>query len=114
MAKFVRFWVFKTNVREPCLDELEIYPVGEPGRNVALSSAGAHATASSSLTGYPIHQVQWVNDGFYGNAHSWIAGSSSNVWVQIELPEQMLINRIVWSRDREGYLIRSARDRLPN
>jgi ligand-binding sensor domain-containing protein/signal transduction histidine kinase len=105
MAKFVRFWVFKTNVREPCLDELEIYPVGEPGRNVALSSAGAQATASSSLTGYAIHQVQWVNDGFYGNAHSWIAGSSSNVWVQIELPQQMLINRIVWSRDREGYLI---------
>ena len=104
-AKFVRFRVFKTNVREPCLDELEIYPEGELARNVALASTGARATASSSLIGYPIHQIQWINDGLYGNTHSWIAGSSSNVWVQIELPEQMKINRVVWSRDREGYLI---------
>ena len=105
MAKFVRFLVFKTNVREPCLDELEIYPENEPARNVALASAGARATASSSLVGYPIHQIQWINDGLYGNTHSWIAGSTSNVWAQIELPELMRINRVIWSRDREGYLI---------
>lgn len=104
-AKFVRFRVFKTNVREPCLDELEIYPEGELARNVALASTGARATASSSLFGYPIHQILWLNDGFYGNTHSWIGGNSSNVWVQIELPEQTRINRVVWSRDREGYLI---------
>ena len=104
-AKFVRFRVFKTNVREPCVDELEVYPEGEPGRNVALASNGGRATASGVLAGYEIHQVQWVNDGLYGNNHSWIGEGLSNVWVQIELPRPMPINRVVWGRDREGYLV---------
>jgi ligand-binding sensor domain-containing protein/signal transduction histidine kinase len=104
-AKFVRFEVFKTNVREPCVDELEIYPEGEPARNVALASTGARATASGFLAGYEIHQVQWVNDGLYGNNHSWIGEGLSNVWVQIEFPVPMRINRVVWGRDREGYLV---------
>lgn len=104
-ARFVRFRVFKTNVREPCLDELEIYPEGEPTRNVALASNGSKPTASGALAGYEIHQVRWVSDGRYGNNHSWIAEGLSNVWVQIELPEAMRINRVVWGRDREGYLV---------
>lgn len=108
-ARFVRFNVFKTNVREPCLDELEVYAESDPQLNVALASAGARATASSSLSGYQIHQIQWLNDGLYGNTHSWIAGSESNVWAQIELPALMKVCRVVWGRDREGYLI----DRLP-
>ena len=48
-AKFVRFRVFKTNVREPCLDELEIYPEGELARNVALASRMADASNAVSL-----------------------------------------------------------------
>jgi ligand-binding sensor domain-containing protein len=104
-ARFVRFRVFRTNVREPCLDELEVYTEGEPTHNLALAANGARATASGTLQGYEIHQVRWVNDGLYGNTHSWIAEGVSNVWVQIELPEQMRISRVIWGRDREGYLI---------
>ena len=108
-AKFVQFRVFKTNVREPCLDELEIYGEAQPTRNLALASGGTRATASGTLQGYQIHQLAWVHDGLYGNTHSWIADSISNAWVCLELPEVTRINRVVWSRDREGYLI----DRLP-
>ena len=104
-AKFVRFRVFKTNVREPCLDELEIYGEAQPTHNLALASAGTRATASGTLRGYQIHQLAWVHDGLYGNTHSWIADSISNAWVCLELPEVTRINRVVWSRDREGYLI---------
>ena len=104
-ARFVRLRVFRTNVREPCVDELEVYGEGEPARNLALASTGARATASGVLPGYEIHQVRWVNDGVYGNMHSWIAEGVSNVWVQVELTEAARINRVVWSRDREGYLI---------
>lgn len=109
LARFVRFSVFKTNVREPCLDELEVYAEGDAQKNVALAVSGARASASSTLSGYQIHQIQWLNDGLYGNTHSWIAGGENNVWAQIELPQVMTINRVVWGRDREGYLI----DRLP-
>jgi ligand-binding sensor domain-containing protein len=108
-ARFVRFSIFRTNVREPCVDELEVYAEGDSARNLALATAGGRATASGALPGYEIHQVQWINDGLYGNMHSWIAEGVSNVWIQIELPETARLNRIVWSRDREGYLI----DRLP-
>ena len=104
-AKFVRFKVFKTNLSEPCLDELEVFSVDEPERNVALANAGARATASGTLPGYQIHRVAGINDGHYGNGHSWVADKVSGAWIQIELPHIMQINRVVWSRDREGFFV---------
>ena len=108
-AKYVRFTILKANQREPCIDELEIYSAEPNSRNVALASAGAKATASGSFPGYRIHRLQNINDGLYGNDHSWIANVHSNGWVQIELAQKTLINRIVWGRDREGKFV----DRLP-
>ncbi len=111
-ARYVRFLVRATNRGEPCLDELEIYPSGEgvdEARNLALAVNGARATASGSLRGYAIHQLEGVNDGRYGNGRSWIADRAAGAWVQIELPQVMTIGRIVWGRDREGNFI----DRLP-
>jgi len=109
LAQYVRFRILKTNVREPCLDELEIYREEEPGKNLALARFGATVTASGTLQGYQIHQLAWVQDGLYGNTHSWIADSVSNAWVCVKLASPARINHVVWSRDREGYLI----DRLP-
>ena len=104
-AKFVRFTVRATNRGEPCLDELEIYAADGESRNVALAAMGARATASGSLPGYAIHQLEGVNDGRYGNGRSWIADRISGAWVQIELPQITRINKIVWGRDREGNFI---------
>ncbi len=108
-ARFVRFNILKANQREPCLDELEIYSAGPEARNAALASAGAKASASGSFPGYKIHRLENINDGLYGNDHSWILNVRSNGWVQIELPQKTWINRIVWGRDREGKFV----DRLP-
>jgi ligand-binding sensor domain-containing protein/signal transduction histidine kinase len=104
-AKFIRFKVFKTNLSEPCLDELEIYSANDPEKNVALASAGAVATASGTLPGYQIHQVSGINDGQYGNGHSWVADKTNGAWIQIELPRIILINRVIWSRDRQGFFV---------
>ncbi|MDP7584793.1 MAG: DUF1549 and DUF1553 domain-containing protein [Verrucomicrobiota bacterium] len=100
-ARFIRFNIARANRAEPCVDELEIFA---EGKNVALASAGAKATASGVyLDGSnPIHQLALVNDGRYGNSRSWIANSSTNAWVQIELPKLATIGRIKWARDREG------------
>ena len=98
-AKFVRFTVHATNGGQPCLDELEIF---SRGVNVALAKSGAIATCSSSLPGYPIHQLKHINDGKYGNAHSWISHENGKGWVQIELAKSTVIDRIEWARDREG------------
>ena len=101
-ARFIRFNIVRANQSEPCVDELEIFA---EGKNVALASAGSKATASGVyLDGSnPIHQLALVNDGRYGNSRSWVANSSSNAWVQIELPKPATIGRIKWARDREGH-----------
>lgn len=98
-TRFVRFTVHATNSSAPCLDELEIF---SGGQNVALASAGAKATCSSALPGYPIHKLEHINDGKYGNSHSWISHENGGGWIQIELPQSTTIDRIEWGRDREG------------
>ena len=103
-ANLVRFSIAATTRGEPCLDELEIYGPDEPTKNLALADAGARVRASGTLADYGIHALHHLNDGRYGNAHSWI-GSSVNGWVEVELPRPTRIHRIVWSRDRLGKFI---------
>ncbi|MFA6244080.1 MAG: hypothetical protein WC655_24265, partial [Candidatus Hydrogenedentales bacterium] len=86
-ARFVRFVVKSSNDgAQPCIDELEVYGA-DAARNLALASQGAKATASSCLSGYAAHQVAHLNDGMYGNDHSWITATANEEWAQIELPE---------------------------
>jgi len=107
-AKYVRVVILASSSSQPCIDELEIY--GEDGKkNLALASLGAKATASSCLPGYPIHQIEHLNDGRYGNSHSWIAATQGKEWAQIELPAAAKVAKIVFSRDRD----RQYRDRMP-
>ncbi|MCW3053825.1 MAG: hypothetical protein JWN14_2995, partial [Chthonomonadales bacterium] len=70
--------------------------------NLALASRGAKATASSLLPGYDVHQVGHLNDGMFGNAHSWISNEPGGGWAQIELPKPERISRVVWERDATG------------
>ena len=107
-ARFVRLVILEADNGQPCLDELEVYGADER-TNLALASAGAQASASSCLPGYAIHQVGHLNDGLYGNGHSWIAAGLSGEWAQIELPEPAVVSKVVFSRDREGRF----HDRLP-
>ena len=97
-AVAVRFTISATTNAEPCIDELEIYD--EAGKNVALASNGAKASASGTLPGYAIHQLAHINDGQIGNDHSWISNTAGSGWVQLDFPASARIQRIVWGRDR--------------
>lgn len=97
-ARFIRFMIQATNASEPCIDELQIYSRSE---NVGLASNGALASSSGDFE-HPLHQLSHLNDGVYGNAHSWISSTPNSGWVQIELPQTRIIDHIVWGRDREG------------
>ena len=108
-ARFVRLFIVSAEGGQPCVDELEIYGA-DSQLNLALASRGGKASASSCLAGYPIHQTAHLNDGLYGNSQSWIPASSNQEWAQIELPEPTLIQRVAFSRDREGRF----KDRLPS
>jgi hypothetical protein len=106
-ARFVRLMIYSAD-GQPCIDELEVYDAGGKA-NLALASAGGKATASSCIAGFAIHQVAHLNDGLYGNSHSWIAASDTDEWAQIELPRAAMVAKVVFSRDREG----KYKDRLP-
>ena len=112
MARFVRFTTYETinnNQHEPCLDELEIYSDKAPGKNLALASSGVKSSSSGNYSDIGMHQLSHINDGQYGNDHSWISNQPGGGWVQLELPEATEIDRIVWGRDRNG----KFPDRLP-
>ncbi len=101
-ARFVRVVIRQTSGgAEPGIDELEVF--GPDGKeNLALARRGAKASASSCLPGYAIHQVAHLNDGLYGNDHSWIAASGGEEWAQIELPRPAVVASVVITRDRTG------------
>ena len=94
-ARHVRFTVLATTGAEPCLDELEIWTTA--GRNAARE---ATVTSSGDLAGISIHRLDHLNDGLYGNDHSWISNTPGTGWVEVELPGIESIERIEWSRDR--------------
>ena len=106
-AKRLRFTVLATNSREPCLDELEVFDV--EGRNVALASAGAKPSSSGNSVTAGKHELEYVNDGQYGNSRSWMGATKTDAWVTLEFPELVKVERIVWGRDRNG----EFSDRLP-
>ena len=110
-ARIVRFTVQATNQAEPCIDELEVFTAEEQPRNIALASSGSKATASGVFAdgGSSLHKLEHIHDGRYGNARSWISSESGAGWVQIELAEPAIIDRVVWARDRKG----NFKDRLP-
>ena len=101
-TRFVRLAIVAADNGAACIDEMEVYSAGSTA-NLALASTGAKASASSSLAGYAIHRIENLNDGHYGNEHSWICGGASG-WVQVELPTAAKVSSIVISRDREGKL----------
>ncbi len=106
-ARRVRFTAMATNQYEPCLDELEVYAAGPDGRNVARG-AGVAVRSSGDYPPSERHKLEHVNDGQYGNGRSWISNTVGKGWVELEFPEPVTIDRVVWGRDREG----KYRDRL--
>jgi len=106
-AKFVRFTIHDANLHptlgliEPCVDEFEIFSDEPTPRNVALARHGTKVTASGSRKS-DLHRLEHINDGKYGNSHSWMADEAGRGWVLFELPEAVRIGKINWSRDREG------------
>lgn len=98
-GRFLRFVVTGTNDQSaPGIDELEVYGT-DPNVNLALKGK---ASASSVISGYPIHQIKHLNDGLLGNPKSWISAENNGGWAQIEFPEPVALRKIVWARDRTG------------
>ncbi len=101
MAKRLRFTILATTGAEPCIDELEAFTVGTDLTNVALASFGTKATASGTYPNSELHRLEHINDGRHGNSRSWISSEKGKGWVELEFPQSVLLERVVWARDRE-------------
>ena len=82
-ARRLRFSITRTSDVEPCIDELEVYTAGTNPRNIALASAGTKATASSVFPNSELHRLEHINDGKFGNSHSWISNEGGKGWVEL-------------------------------
>ena len=106
-ARRLRFTILETNAYEPCIDELEVFDT--VGRNVALASAGTKTVSSGDNVTAGVHELEFINDGHYGNGRSWIAATRTDAWVMLEFKEPVTVHQIAWSRDRTG----TFKDRVP-
>ena len=100
-AKRLRFTIERTTDAEPCIDELEVYTAGTDSTNVAAASFGTKPKASSVFPNSDLHTLAHLNDGAVGNSHSWISNERGKGWVELEFPQMVTIDRVVWGRDRE-------------
>lgn len=99
-ARRLRFSIQETNNLEPCIDELEVF--NTDGVNVALALSGAHVSASGQIIVADRHDLNYLNDGRYGNSRSWMGNEKGKGSVVVEFPTVQTIDRVVWGRDREG------------
>jgi hypothetical protein len=110
-ARYIRFTTLETdhnNQHEPCLDELEVF-AADSEVNLALAEHGTRPSSSGNHPDPGRHELKHINDGRYGNGRSWISATRGGGWVQLELKEPRLIDRVVWGRDRN----KKFKDRLP-
>lgn len=92
-TKRIRFTVLSTirdNLREPYIDELEIY--NTDGENVALTGTAKSAGSNSTS----------INDGVYGNKSTWKSRTKGKGEVIITLTQKERVHKIIWGRDRTG------------
>lgn len=99
-TKRLRFTIKSTTNLEPCIDELEVFNTS--GENVALATTGTQRKSSGDIGVAERHELRFINDGRYGNSRSWLSSKLGQGWVELEFPQEQLIERVVWGRDREG------------
>jgi len=96
----LRFTIKATTNLEPCIDELEVF--NTRGENVALATTGTKRKSSGDIGVAERHELRFLNDGRYGNSRSWLSNALGKGWVELEFPQEQLVERVVWSRDRDG------------
>ena len=69
--------------------------------NLALT-AGTRTFARDVLAGIPLHKVEHLCDGHYGNDHSWIGSGSGPSFAGVALGQLCRIDSVAFGRDNTG------------
>lgn len=86
--------------------EAELVPTEDDEGNFNLALLkDAKPNADSLIAGYPIHQIEHLNDGFYNNCRSWITGGASEfAWAEIDLGDVFpTIKKVGIGSDHSGH-----------
>jgi hypothetical protein len=109
-AKYVRLTVTSTIQKyPPAFDEIEVWTPaanGQPASNAGSARNGAIARSSGADASLG-SKDEFLNDGRLGWKSSWLATNRAGgkgfgkgeMWVEIELPRPVVINRVAWSCD---------------
>jgi hypothetical protein len=108
----VRFTIGQTNNGiEPCIDELGIWSSEGERANLATRKALVKSvTSSGNFRGSPKHKLAHINDGKFGNDHSWISNTKNTGWIEFTFKQPQRIERVTWGRDKNG----KYKDRTPS
>ncbi len=89
------------SLRGPSTSVLQVAETNAQGlANLALNPK-AEASASSCLAGHDKHRIPHLNDGYYGNSHSWISDSDPS-WAEIDLGAAYWIYAAAFGSDNSG------------
>ena len=69
--------------------------------DIALSSNGGTAFAKDCISGHANHSIAHLNDGKYGNGHSWI-GSANSTFCGVAFKQPSTISALAFGRDNES------------
>jgi hypothetical protein len=120
-AKYVRMKI--TGVFQkyaPALDEIEVWSAAaeaKPARNVGSARHGAVVRSSGADATFGARD-EFLNDGRRGRESLWTATIKAGIakgyvkgesWIEIELPEPTLIDRVAWTCDFDD----QSSDHLP-
>jgi hypothetical protein len=88
----------------PALDEFQVWTKSEnglPSRNVASADTGGVVHSSGpdeSLNG----RDKFLNDDIHGERSLWVSAhkaGEARIWIEVELPQTRVIDRVSWCRD---------------
>ena len=97
--------------QSPAVDELLVFGPETDQTNLADKESGVKINVSSCIDGYAIHRPEHLNDGLYGNDHSWVADpTDEKPTIQLDFADEVIIDCVVFSRDRLGQFP----DRVPH
>ena len=82
---------------------LDMTTLAETGGNMLGTNVASWGTAFAKnvITGYAAHAIDHLNDGLYGNEHSWI-GLTQESFAGISFDRPLSINSIAFGRDNGG------------
>ncbi|RUL84682.1 DUF1553 domain-containing protein [Tautonia sociabilis] len=105
-ATAVRITILAThNNGRASLDELEVWSADPEPVNVALSSRGGRASASSFALENQTRHPDNLIDGktLEEGAFPWIVAQAGPAWARVDLAEPTRIDRIAWRRGYDGF-----------